>query len=462
MPTEITVPRLGWSMEEGVFGEWLKRPGEPVHAGDMIFLLEGEKAATEIESFDSGILCVPDGGPQPGDVVRVGQVIGYLLVEGEPSPESLPRVPSTPVSSLRQKPTNDTVPQQVQPANRPASPSARRLAWELGIDLNAVPTPDPTGRVVPEDVRFAPAEQTISANRKPRAIATPRARRQASALGIDWTQIQGTGRNGRIRERDVVAHSTTRSSHAVVAPHEIAPPASGRYQPASKIRRTLAQRMLAGVHQTAPVTLTTKVEVSAMVALRTEWKRVADQQPIPTYNDILIMVVAQALVEFREINACWYREGVWQYDGIHIALGIDTEHGLVAPVIHDADRLTVTQIAERSRTLIDQARAGKLSQSQLQGGTFTITNLGMFGMDAFTPVLNLPQAAILGVGRIIREPVVRDDRIEIGDTMCLSLTFDHRVIDGAPAARWLQRLAEMLASVRALAEFEASGGESAG
>ena len=409
MPIELTSPRLGWSMEEGVFGEWLKTDGEHVRAGDMVYVLEGEKAAHEIETLDEGILCIPPDAPQPGDAVLVGQVIGFLLTAGEAPPASVRR------ERVTAPPT----------AEAPAPSSA--ASPEAAAAVARGPAPAQRGR-------------------RTKVAASPRARRRAQELGVDWTQLRGTGRNGRIRERDVLATADARPSAALPAPRELPPTAPGRRQPVSGIRLTIAQRMLAGVQQTAPVTLTTKVDASALVALRKRWKGSESPGAVPTYNDMLVKLVAVALGDVPELNACWYAGGVYLYDAIHIALAVDTPSGLLAPVIRNADQLGLSQIAERSRTLSEQARAGTLAAEDLQGGTFTITNLGMFDIDSFTPIINLPQAAILGVGRIVQEPVVREGRIEVGETMALSLTFDHRVIDGAPAARWLQRLNGLIRS----------------
>lgn len=407
MPIELTIPRLGWSMEEGVFGEWLKSDGERVRVGEMVYVLEGEKAAHEIEALDAGILCIPPDAPQPGDTVQVGQVVGFLLSAGEPAPASVRREPVTAAAVT---------------ANPPAAAAQGMSAAESRGEIPA-------------------AEK-----RATRVAASPRARRRAQELGVDWTQFRGTGRNGRVRERDVLAFADARPSAALPAPRERPPAAPGRLQPASGIRSTLAQRMLAGVQQTAPVTLTTKVDASALVAFRKQWKASQSPWAVPTYSDMLVKLTAVALGDLPELNACWHAGGVYLYDAIHIALAVDTPSGLLAPVIADAGQLSLAQIAERSRTLLEQARAGTLTAEHLQGGTFTITNLGMFDIDSFTPIINLPQAAILGVGRIVQEPVVREGRIEIGETMSLSLTFDHRVIDGAPAARWLQKLSGLIRS----------------
>lgn len=208
-----------------------------------------------------------------------------------------------------------------------------------------------------------------------------------------------------------------------------------------------------GIHQAAPVTLTTKVMASELVELRRQY-RAADADNCPGYNDILIRLSAITLKEQPDLNACWYDDGIWSFRDINIAMAVDTEDGLLAPVIPNADQLSVRSIAKQSLSLIEKARSGTLSRNDLQGGTFTVTSLGMFGIDAFTPVLNLPQSAILGIGRIHQEPVVCDDRVAVGETLTLSLTFDHRVIDGAPAARWLQRLSQRIETVKDVLQSE--------
>lgn len=400
MPTEITIPRLGWSMEAGVFSEWLKSAGEHVAAGEMLFVLEGDKAAHEVESFEAGVLCIPGDAPRPGDPVKVGQVIGFLLGEGELAPTTIGGAAAPPPPSA-------------------ASPQPVDATASQDVDTSHSPSADLATGVL--------------------SIATPRARRRAKELHVDWRSIRGTGREGRVRERDVLTHSTKAAATLIDVP-----PAPGRFQRASRVRLTLAQRVLAAVQQAAPVTLTTQVDAHALVLLRNQWRANENSHILPSYTDMLVKLAAVVLKELPQLNACWHDGGIWTYDAIHIAVAVETESGLMAPVMSDVDKLSLAQIAERSRELIAQARAGTLTQSQLQGGTFTVTNLGMYGIDAFTPVLNLPQAAILGVGRIVREPVVRDDAVVVGTTLRLSLTFDHRVVDGAPAARWLQRLTQLI------------------
>lgn len=284
MPHPITVPRLGWSMEEGVFAEWLKAPGELVRSGDLIFLLEGEKAATEIESLDSGYLCIPGDAPQSGATVKVGEVIGFLLSEGETAPTTvgIPPTATTPVDvpqtpeSVRRtsSPSSSEInglevrctstngnsmssarPGMTSPMPRAAGPAARRMARELGIDLNGVVTPDPTGRVLCEDVKraaFGQGQRTAAPGDVTGPIATPRARRRARELGVDWTRLAGTGRNGRIRERDIPVEPIANVANTLSPAAEIPPTEPGRHVPASKLRRIIAQRMSAGVHLARP------------------------------------------------------------------------------------------------------------------------------------------------------------------------------------------------------------------
>jgi pyruvate dehydrogenase E2 component (dihydrolipoamide acetyltransferase) len=235
--------------------------------------------------------------------------------------------------------------------------------------------------------------------------------------------VPGTGRGGRVRERDV---------RAAVAS------TSGKLIPHSRIRRVIAARMLAGVTIAAPVTLTTKVDATRLV----QWREAASSKP--GYTDVLVILTAKALREHPLLQAQWRDDGLFVPDHVHIAIGVDTDAGLLAPVIRDADRLAIDQIAATSRDLIDKARAGRLAAEEQRDATFTVTNLGMFGVDAFTPIIHLPQSAVLGVGRIVKEPAVVENQVVPRDMLSLSLTFDHRVVDGAPAARFLQTLAGLI------------------
>ncbi len=377
MAAPVTVPRLGWSMEEGTFVEWLKRDGDPVRPGEPLFVLESEKAAEPIEALDPGVLRLTPDGPQPGDVVKVGQVIAYLAAEGEvltASDETQQVVAEEVVQAVR--------PRQEEPAAA-ARPAPRREAH-----------------------------------------ASPRARRAARELGIDWSALPGSGRNGRIRERDVRAATAT---------------TPGRLIPHTSVRRTIAARMVAGVTQAAPVTLTTRADATNLVNLRGQFKAaaVSPEEFVPGYTDLIVKLTAAALRQHPLLQAQWRDDGLFVPERVDVAVAVDTEAGLLAPILRGVDGLTLRQVAAGMRDLAAQARAGRLTAADLRDGTFTVTNLGAFGIDAFTPILHLPQSAILGVGRIVREPALVEERVVPRDVLTLSLTFDHRVVDGAPAARFL-------------------------
>jgi pyruvate dehydrogenase E2 component (dihydrolipoamide acetyltransferase) len=380
MANPITVPRLGWNMEKGVFAGWLKADGAPVRAGEALFTLESEKATEDIEGLDDGVLHIPTNGPRAGDTVTVGAVIGYLLQPGEPVPIAGP------------------------------APSPKSAAGE------SAPRP------------AVPRRPTLG--RQP--ASSPRARRAAVELGIDLADVQGTGRAGRIRERDI--RMAAGKGQALDAPAT------------SPMRRTIAERMLTSQRSTAPVTLTTTTDATNLVNLRSQLKAASqvDQSVVPSYTDVLVKLTAAALGIHPLLNARWDGERIVFSRSIHIGIAVDTEAGLLVPVIRDAPSLHLQQLSIRARGLVERARLGKLSLAELQGGTFSVTNLGAFGVDAFTPIINYPECAILGIGRIQRCPVVLGDQIVAREMVTLNLTFDHRIVDGAPAARFLQMLCGLI------------------
>jgi len=393
MAIEITIPRLGWSMDEGIFVQWLKNDGDMITAGDMLFVIEGDKATQEIESFDSGVLCIPEGVAVEGDVVQVGQVMGFLLAEDETAPAYQPNT--------------------IVASDPPAAPTA-------------------TVATAAESADYDPSSNPVVTST--RTVVTPRARQTARNLGIDLTGIIGSGRAGRIRERDVIAQADQLRQQT---PTEPISTVSGRLQTLTAHRKIIAQRMRASAMQTVPVTLHTKVEAAALVEFR---KSLQGTAAAPTYNDILVKLTAALLPQCPELNACWTMQGVYLYDEIHLAIAIDTPAGLVAPVIRNVPELTLDEVSQRSHDFITAARTGTLTSEQQTGGTFTVTNLGMYGIDHFTPVINSSQSAILGIGRIRDEPVVLDNKVVVGKVLSLSLTFDHQVLDGAAVARWLEKL----------------------
>jgi pyruvate dehydrogenase E2 component (dihydrolipoamide acetyltransferase) len=248
----------------------------------------------------------------------------------------------------------------------------------------------------------------------------------ARELGIDWRQLEGGGKSGRVRERDV------RAAAPAATP--------GRLVALSPVRKVIAERLAAGLRQAVPVTLTTTADATNLINLRGQFKAASPEGEVPTYTDLLLKLVAAVLLKHPALNACWQGEQLLIAEAAHLGFAVDTEAGLLVPVLRDVQRLPLRQVAVQTQQLIAAARARRLKPEQMQGGTFTVTNLGMYGIDAFTPIINPPQVAVLGVGRIARAPAVHEDRVVVGDQMALSLTFDHRAVDGAPAARFLDAL----------------------
>lgn len=431
MSIPIAIPRLGWNMEEGTFLEWRKRNGDLIRPGDVLYVIESEKAAEEIETLDGGILGIPASAPQPGDKVQVGQVIAHLLAQGEtiaeqdPAPARKDRSLAAPV---------------LPPA---ASPSARRLARQMGVDLVQL-TSSGLGTIGEKVVRArstveapdrAPARTELEsrpaapANRRRIAIS-PRARRVARELGVDWQELSGSGSSGRIRERDI------RGASGQVA--------AGRLIPHTPVRLAIAARMVASVTQAAPVTLYMRVDADMLVGQRERLKAASFGEPVPTYTDMLVKVVAGELRRQPLLHAQWRDKGLFLPERIAIAFAVDTEYGLFAPVIRDPDRLTLADIAHKSSALTARARAGKLSADDLRDATFTVTNLGMHGVEEFTPIITPPQCAVLGLGRIARMPAIVGNAVMARHQLPLSLTFDHRIVDGAPAARFLDSVRDVV------------------
>jgi pyruvate dehydrogenase E2 component (dihydrolipoamide acetyltransferase) len=410
MSIPITIPRLGWNMEEGTFGGWLKRDGDPVRPGEPLFTLESEKATEEVEGLDAGFLRVPADGPKAGDRLTVGTVIGYVVSSVS---EPVPAATKVRAAAAAAEPV--------------ASPSVRHLARQRGIDLRDVRGTGPGGRISGDDLApQRPAGPERERSEQPRS--SPRARRAARELGVDWKTLPGSGRNGRVRERDVRAADTIPTGTGVV--------------PITPIRRTIASRMLESQRTTAPVTLTTTADATNLVNVREQFRAAADSRVVPSFTDFLVKLAAVALTKHPHLAGQWTEQGICLPTGIHVGVAVDTDAGLLVPVVHDVPALGLRQITASTRELVDRARTGRLTATDMQGGCFTVSNLGAYGVDAFTPIINPPECAVLGVGRIAKRPAVVGDAILPRDQVTLSLTFDHRIVDGGPAARFLQTLAQ--------------------
>ena len=445
MAYEVTMPRLGWTMEVGIFGEWLKQDGDDVQPGDLLFTVEGDKATQEVEVFEGGILRLPPNAPASGDVIPVGALLAYIVQAGESLPEqSANRAePAARGEELGTPGEQPPIPQATSPRlpetegrDRPRiSPRARRVAGELSVDWTVLAGSGSTGRIIERDVRAAAEVR----QEEPLVDASPIARRVAAEAGIDLEALAASKGGGRIQREDVEVAIAARGEPAAAG--EAATP---EILPHTRIRQITAQRMAESAHTTAPVTLTTEADATELVGLRQQLKESYARRglAVPSLNDIYLKLTAAALQDHPAINASWSDKGLLQHRDIHIAFAVDTEEGLLAPVLRDVSGKSLRQIAEESKRLIEGARQQRLGREAMQGGTFTITNLGMYGIDAFTPIINLPQAAILGIGRIVCKPAVHNGEVAARQMVALSLTFDHRVVDGGPAARFLNTVRE--------------------
>lgn len=290
-----------------------------------------------------------------------------------------------------------------------------------------------------------PAERasTRSDSAPPRKPITPRARRAAREHGVDVAVVQGSGRGGRIRERDILARVPA-TAEAVPEPVRVV--SEPTLPHASPLRRVIADRMLHSLRTTAPVTLTAVADATNLVNLRGQFKAgpFADDAAVPSYTDLIVKLTALALKQHPHLNARWEDGRVVPSEAVNIGLAVDTEAGLLVPVLHGVPGLTLRQLTVRARQLAEKATRRTLAPEEMQGGTFTVSNLGTFGIDAFTPIINWPECAILGVGRIQPRAAVLNGQVVAREQVTLSLTFDHRIVDGAPAARFLQTVCKAI------------------
>jgi len=444
------MPKMSFVVTEGTILEWLKKPGDQVIKGEPLLVVESEKATVEIESPGAGIL-----GPDlasPGTTVPITTTIGYILEPGEESPKlELGHTGSDRegVSAATDAKRSDAaVVSEGQKEDKPregpirASPSAKRLAREHGIDLAQVVGSGPQGRIVEKDVTAFWEAQTQSEEKSP-VRATPAARKLASELTIDLSTVQGTGPGGRVTLEDVKKVSKGTEGAPVwesgLATEQVE---------LTTIQRIAAERMSLSFRTAPHFYLSLQVDMTQAVAMREGLLTSVETSTGVrlSFSDILVCGVAQALKEHPTLNVTFEQDQLRRYQEINVGLAVDTSRGLTVPVFHQADQLSLLELAHRRAEIVDKANNNRLTPEDVSGGTFTVSNLGMFGIDVFGAIINPPQAAILAVGQIARRPVVVGDAIQIRATMWLSLSVDHRAVDGATAARFLQTLVRYLES----------------
>ncbi len=446
MAEELFIPKLGQTVEEVTIVKWNVKDGDKVKQGQEVLEVETDKAVFPVEATASGTIHIgpyPDSAVVP--VLEVVAIIGkpedkFTAGSSAPAPAETEQPAAAPAAS--ETAPSIAAPAAVEPTGRVfASPRARKLAENKGIDLTQVP---PTGG---EGLRVVEKDVLAFLEKQPKA--TPVAQNMAAQAGIPLSAITGSGAGGIITKTDVErAMQQTGAAPAGV-------PAAGAPLPAAEVterlplrgvRGIIAERMGTSAHTTARVTLFMDVDATEFVAMRERLKtRLKDEWGFaPSYNDLLAKLCALALRKFPYMNARLAPDAVELLGHINIGLAVDTERGLLVPVVKDADKLSLRQLGARYRELAEAAKNGRALPDDLTGGTFTITNLGMFDVDAFTPVINLPEAAILGVGRIAPAMMVKDGQCVVRQKMTLSLVFDHRIVDGAPAARFLQYIKDLI------------------
>lgn len=426
---EVVVPEEIGDVEECVVVTWLKRAGDTIERDDTLVILQAEKVSLDVPAPATGQVAATLA--EQGEIVKKGQVLARLEVE---SVEAV--APSAQAESVSEP---APPPPQVR-----ASPIAKRLAREHNVDLTQITGSGKGGRISEKDVLAvieAPQETTApvgdSSAREVRS--SPVAKRLAREHNVDLAQVIGTGGGGRITEKDVLAfmeaQRPAKPEAAPTAPQEEPIPLTGT-------RATIARRMHDSLQSMAQLTLHTEVDVTELVDMRESLKQ---QAPI-TYTDLVMRACALALRQHPRLNATLDGETIRVLPQVNIGLAVALDDGLIVPVIPEADRKSLTDLAQARIRLAERARANELTPNEVSGGTFTVTNLGNYDIDAFTPIVNPPEAAILGVGRIVEKVAIYQGKISQRAMMTLSLTFDHRLVDGAPAAAFLQSIKQLLES----------------
>ncbi|MBY0278473.1 2-oxo acid dehydrogenase subunit E2 [Candidatus Binatia bacterium] len=489
---DVTMPRLSDTMEEGKILRWLKRAGERVEAGELLVEVETDKADMEVESSASGV--VKELRLAEGETAAVGTVIAVIEAGGtgggapagngapvETSPGVMPAAKAATVAAA--------------PAPREASSSPKAASKPTPSPATTAPKAEPRASVRPRTSPSAPSAATSArpaATHNGEVKASPLARSLAEELGIDLATIRGTGPAGRITRRDVedaqqraggrasdaatstvaagdghaddaaarrgeTGHKSPRAgaseparTPSPSADEPGAPAADGiRRVPLTKMRASIAKRMSDSKREAPHFYLTTVVDMDEAVRLRAQLKSLG-VEPAVTYNHMVLKACADALAHFPEINARFAGDAIELLEAVNLGIATAVDDGLLVPVLSGADRLDLLSLAARARALADKAESGGFTSADLSGATFSVSNLGMFDVDSFSAVLNPPQAAILAVGSVKQRPVVRDGALAVGWTMSITLSCDHRVIDGARGGRFLADVKRRLENPAAL------------
>ena len=436
MAEKVIMPKQGLQMTEGTILSWLVKEGETCEEGKPLFEMETDKLTITMDAPASGTLLKIVHGE--GDVVPITELIAIIGTPGEdissllttdapavkaaaPEQEAAPAVQSAPAAQVQE--SGD---------RKFSTPRARKTAGEKGFDILTIPGSGPEGLVIERDVlSFTPAPAA------PVVKATPLARKVAEIEGVDLAEAKGTGSHGKVTKDDIMA---------VVAARAEAAAAGGavrgtRVEPMSRMRKIIADRMVNNLNTQAQAQHLVTVDMTNAAALRAAYKK---KDIKVSYNDIVMYAVSRALMEFPIMNASIDGDNIVYHDYVNLGMAVAVDQGLVVPNLKSADLMKLTEIGAMCRELAGAARDNKLGLDDMSEGTFTVSNLGMFGLDSFRAVINAPESGILAVGAIKKTPVVIDDEIVIRPMMALQLSFDHRIVDGGPAAQFLVRIKEFI------------------
>ena len=445
MAQEVLMPKLGLTMTEGTIEEWKYKEGDSVKKGDILFSVATDKLTNDVEAEADGVLLkilLPEGETAPCKAViaYIGEA-GEVIAAGGASTEST--AAQAPASSAAAVPAKTPAVTRDPGAPVLASPAAKKLAKEKGVDLALVAGTGPKGRITLEDVE---AYLTTPKAGEPAAEVktSPLAAKLAEELGVDVSKIQT---DGRVMKADVLAAAgvCTAAPAAEAAPAISADDNDEAPVKVNPLRRSIAANMANSWHTSPRVTYTFAVDVTAMKALRAKLKDSLKEQGIKlTYNHILMKVVAKALMEFPDVNASFADNMLTRHKHVNMGLAVAKGDGLIVPNVKNADSKSLAEIAKETEALIEATRSGKIDMKDMTGGTFTISSLGPYGVRSFSPIINQPELAILGVCDIVDTPIVCNGEIVIRPMMNLCLTADHRVVDGVMASKFMKRVVELL------------------
>ena len=443
MATIVIMPKQGLMMEEGTITSWLKKEGEAVTAGEPLFEMETDKLTITMDAEASGTLLKilhPEG-----DVVPITQPIAVLgepgedvsaLVGGDAAPAQAAAPAEAAPAPAAEAPAAPAV--ERAPGERVfSSPRARLRAEENGVDIAAVPGSGPDGLVIERDVNAYMANKPA---------VTPLAANIAKAQGVDLSGVTGSGSNGKIKVFDLPGGSPAAAPAAQESPAAVQQSRGTHTEKMSGMRKAISRNMLASKETNAQTNHRIKVDMTAAIALRKQYKDLGIKI---SYNDIIVRACAKALADMPIVNASVEGDSILYHDYVNVGTAVSVPGGLIVPVIKDADIIGLSGIAARSAELIEKAREGRLTDADYHSGTFTVSSLGMFGLDDFVAIINPPESAILAVGKIAKTPVVvtneeGEDAIVIKSMCALCLSYDHRIIDGAEAAKFLQKVKNYL------------------